>query len=521
MKLMLISWLILFSHNSYALKVSAVEFQQMSEAQQIKILQVYSELWRSLPVEVSSDIQTTSRFLEFISRAYADNQNYNCFYAGWPSVKKKVSGSHSVCSSPASGNSDYQAAACGRSSLQCQPLLFGDGLCASTSTRQSRNSAFVQCENQFKKSGRKISEIAAKLARPEMSNKAQELFSTVERICSEKPAPAICRSLENKVALIKAGKIDEVAIVTKPEVTETAQLVPAENGASVEVARSVSKIEHALSEAGKIDCNLEHDHGLDQVRQVAQIENDDVEDEMVFSEGFPRITSGLEVACTSTRSIDGYKERSVFDCTDRDAGMLPGGFSFLSNDKHPHFQNLNPYGSLSKPYRQIDIQSNNHALNETFLYLHDISQGPDSHDVKSMMFLLPRKSPPSVTTSETEVQITLSTGEKVTFDRATSAIISGALKEGPPDFNLDRFKRKPANVNYAGAGISIRLSHRFETPTMAAETADVVQGTRSCKIPRGQLFDASGKLMTDSDRGMLDVINSKCPAKAGQKPFSL
>lgn len=294
-------------------------------------------------------------------------------------------------------------------------------------------------------------------------------------------------SLDKSIAEINSEKLDELA-----PLKEVAELVP--------------HFEEVVSEAGQVDCNLEHDHSLDS---------------QSVGEGFPRITSGLEVSCTASRSLDGYRERSVFNCTDREAEKLPGGFTFMSNDQHPHFQNVNPYGTMTKPLRQIDVQSNNHALNETFLYLHDMSQGPDSHDVKSMMFILPRKSPPSVTTLGNEVHLTLSTGEKVIFDKVSSAIVGGALKEGPPDFNLDRFKRKPANVQYTGSGISIRLNHRFETPTVAAESADVVQGSRSCKIPRGQLFNASGKLMTNSDKAMLDVINSKCPAKAGQKPFSL
>lgn len=280
-----------------------------------------------------------------------------------------------------------------------------------------------------------------------------------------------------------------------------------DNSVAHDSLRRLSEIDAAIAALGDIACVENHDHSQD-------------EDQNETQEGFPRVTARLENICERTQARDGYGEKTGFDCSGQDPLQLAAGFQFKSKDSHPHFKDVNPYGTISKPYRQIEVRSMDHALNETYLYLADISNGPDSHDVKSKMFLLPRKSPPTVLDQGSKVELTLSTGEKVTFEKSTGAIVGGALKESPPDFNLDRFKRKPPQVDYAGSGISIRLSHRYEDPTQASPTADVVQGSRSCKLPREKIFNASGKLITTSDASLVKAINSSCPAKAGQKPFS-
>lgn len=267
----------------------------------------------------------------------------------------------------------------------------------------------------------------------------------------------------------------------------------------------LSEIDAIIREAGTVGCNEDHDHSLH---------------EPDTETGFPRVHARLANICEKTISRDGYDEKSGFDCSGKDPMEVPAGFKLRSKDTHPLFKDVNPYGTISKPYRLIEVRSMDHALNETYLYLADISNGPDSHDVKSKMFLLPRKSPPTVSDQGSKVELTLSTGEKVMIEKSTGAIVGGALKESAPDFNADRFKRKPPQVDYSGSGISIRLNHRFEDPTQKSPVADIAQGTRSCKLAREKIFDVNGKLMTSSDEALVKVINSNCPAKAGQKPFS-
>lgn len=227
------------------------------------------------------------------------------------------------------------------------------------------------------------------------------------------------------------------------------------------------------------------------------------------NKGFTRVHSGLVVACASYGTVDGIDTVSILDCTG-DGKSYPGGHRFLSGEGHPHVGAASPYGSTS-PQRSITFWSRNGALNETFLYLNDMAGGPDSHDVKSAVFLLPRSVVPSAKVVGDNIEMTMTTGEKVLFDRRTNAIKGGALREGPIDLTTDRFRRQPPNVHYQGTGISIRMNHRFEDPLQSAESAEVKQGNRTCRVPRATLFDGTGKLRTSSDAELVQVLNASCP----------
>jgi hypothetical protein len=245
-------------------------------------------------------------------------------------------------------------------------------------------------------------------------------------------------------------------------------------------------------------------------------EQDCEEDNRAFS----KVVSGIPVACGSGEPRDGYQEMKVVDCT-RDNALYPGGFRFRAENGHPLIPARSLYADGSAPGRLIEFWSRDHALNETYLYLADTAGGPDSHDVKSAMIILPRKVIPSVKVNGNEIEMTMTTGEKVIFDKRTKAIKSGALREGPADITTDRFKRQPPNVHYNGSGISIRLNHRYEDPFQSSETAEVKQGGRTCKIPRSTLFDPKGKLKTTSDAQFVRVINQSCPVSGNQQSFRI
>lgn len=235
---------------------------------------------------------------------------------------------------------------------------------------------------------------------------------------------------------------------------------------------------------------------------------------------FSKVVSGIPVACASSHPRDGYDEVSIIDCT-RDGKTYPGGFRFRSQNGHPLIPGRSPYSDGGPPGRLIELLSRDHALNETYLYLSDTAGGPDSHDVKSAMFILPRRVIPSVKVVGNDVEVTMTTGEKVVFDKRTNAIKSGALREGQLDTTTDRFRRQPPNVHYNGTGISVRLNHRFEDPLQSSETAEIKQGGRTCSVPRSTLFDDRGKLKTTSDTQLVRVLNHNCPVRPGQSPFRI
>lgn len=287
-------------------------------------------------------------------------------------------------------------------------------------------------------------------------------------------------------------------------------LLPLAQAQSLRMAADqADAIEEVIESSTQIDCLKE--------RAAAFTLNLDPGEEPTDVEKFKGVSSGIPVACGGGSPRDGFDELYIFDCLNKSAGpeQYFSGFRVRNGPGHPYFKKGDP-GS-----RQIDIISRNHASNETYLYLADMAGGADSEDVKSVMLLIPRKTPPKMEVQGNELLLTLPTGEKVTFDKTSHRVITGPLKEGPPDFRKDRFTKTPPNIHYSGNGISIRLNHRFLDPMLSADTATVAQGSRSCQVPRTTFYDEKGKLKTQSDSQLLGVINKACPAKAGQSAFSL
>lgn len=180
-----------------------------------------------------------------------------------------------------------------------------------------------------------------------------------------------------------------------------------------------------------------------------------------------------------------------------------------------------PYPDGGPVNRMFEMISVNNAFNETYMILEESAGGPDSHNVKSYMFMIPRVTVPSMAVFGDNLIMTLPTGETVTIDKSTGAIRGGALTEGPIDMSTDRFQRKPPNINYSGTGISIRLNHRYEHPLTSSASATVKQGNRSCEVPRTALFDAEGVMKSQSDAELVSVLNRSCPARRGQTPFNI
>lgn len=232
---------------------------------------------------------------------------------------------------------------------------------------------------------------------------------------------------------------------------------------------------------------------------------------------YPRIESGVQRVCGLSQEQDGYEERYIFDCRGEYTPDLrkPAGFGFRSKPGHPYTSGIrSPYGR-GKVARSIDMISRNHALNETYLYIIDFAGGPDSHDLKSVIYLFPRVEIPKISAVGSEIELTLPTGEKAFFDAESGAVRGGALKEGALDLHKDRLKRAEPNVHYTGDYVSVRLTHAFEEPTIAAEKAVIQQKDNICILTRGRLFDRNGKLLTKNDEDLLEQLNRECTT-----PFS-
>lgn len=444
---------------------------------------------------------------DFFYTAWADDA-FSCLYAGWPSVL--INGK---CASPVKNNSGYSEGTCGANSIQCQPLLFGKNICAPVSSLNERQLAFSNCHKKFKEKGLTSEDIVKEILKNKDEKKLLILFDLADQICRSgaQASTGMC-----KLLLLN---LDEIKKMNNKLPEESAKVV-------VAGLEDVQKVALSLGKNPKVDC-LVVKPLTPALAPVPVAVSTQVQSPLQLSKSsnalppFERLTARIPMACGGSRpDANGIDVTYEIDCkTDE---HYPSGYAFSDNPGHPFLdgaKSLYPDGGT--PTRKIEFTSRDHASNETYLYLTDVAGGPDSHDVKSVMILLPRLGVPITEVIGDDVILTMTTGEKVIFDKKTHGIKNGALKEGPIDLTTDRFKRSPPNVQYTGAGISIRVDHRYEYPTMGAVSAEIRQGSRVCKVPRGKIWNAEGVLLSNDDKTFVDILNKNCPIKGLEEAFHI
>ncbi len=486
--------------------ISHKEFVKLPRDQREKIVKLYQDFIG----EYAKTIELTSaqkfNLPDFIESAHAVGEA-NCFFAGWPSSK-----SGGKCSTPSSPA--YQRESCAAGNMPCQPLLFGRGICVPNATQSQRNRAYSSCVSKFHSENRSLASVVEYLSDPQVSQDADELFRLADQICSAGNI-SICRLLQARVSAISearaAAPAPAVARVRAPDPQQAlivaAQVAGGVDSAVTAVNRDTTCLTCAAQREQTVD---EPNRGPGRGAQPESV----VESEPGPAGAYPRITSGFTLAsCGGMEGeTNGYAIRNVFDCYNS-ANRSFSGWNFAQNSEtHPMLAGLTtPYpNSTGKVTRFWELVSRNHAFNETYMVMEEATGGPDSHNVKSYMFVIPRTTVPSVRVEGENIITTLQTGETVTMNKNTRAIIGGAMTEGPVDMGTDRFTRRPPNIHYSGTGISIRLNHRFEHPLTSSETATVKQGNRSCNVPRAALFDAEGKLKTTTDASLVAALNQNC-----------
>lgn len=190
-------------------------------------------------------------FFSFMDLAWAETDSrYNCFYGGWPSSRKGK-----FCQTPVKGNSNYTQGSCKAHELQCQPLLFGKGLCASAKTSAERNKTFSNCEKKFQKEKGGSFEFLRTLSRNELQD-LHELSTTAGEICSKDlKQHSICKKILSKVS-------DGLRSIDQGfRQLETNNVVPSRPAS----ARSTISVKSSPSPPHSEDCpSDEHSHGLNE-----------------------------------------------------------------------------------------------------------------------------------------------------------------------------------------------------------------------------------------------------------------
>lgn len=166
-------------------------WQKASREQKLFLLEQYRIVFSKLPQPLKPWQDKRTTLIELIQRAYA--AELDCVFGGWPS---KMVGPD--CAPPTTHNPAYQAGTCPADKLQCQPLLFGSGLCANVATENDRNFAFANCKKAFADSGKTYDQILTEI---ESTNKEVELLALLDfadKACQTGPqAPLmLCRRLQ-------------------------------------------------------------------------------------------------------------------------------------------------------------------------------------------------------------------------------------------------------------------------------------------------------------------------------------
>lgn len=153
---------------------------------------------------------------KIMSEAWADSR-YNCFYGGWPSTLIQSDGKK-LCQNPMKTNSSYNRSACKENELQCQPLLFGKGLCVTFATQADRNKTFGNCESKFQSEHNGQYDFLKRPTRKDVED-LRELSAVAGTICAEKSSP-VCKKIMSKLQdglkSLDAAHIQAVAAVPDP-----------------------------------------------------------------------------------------------------------------------------------------------------------------------------------------------------------------------------------------------------------------------------------------------------------------
>lgn len=497
MKIFIVA-LLFMTTSSWAL-TGAEAWKHANHHARTNLLKEYQDFFGQYQEEVSEfDEKKVSLMSLLFESAWAASP-YNCIYAGWPSLRV-----NNKCSSPAKHNSDYKNGSCGSNEMQCQPLLFGKGLCAPVSTAAQRSGAYSNCAKQFKDKKRSPESVVKEVTADGNEKVLFELMDFADKICAEgkQASTPMCRRLEAAVSSLRHFAKNLTVQVTSENTRQPTDVttVVADTKTDPAIKEAVVKAEEAATVVAEINSSK------------AQANCDPVSEGKPFDRESPR---DLEFEYQTTRTASDPSYDNIFVKDRRETDLRPLGFVL---------KNVGPNsiaGEAIKPgqktMRDWKFFSEDNSRQETFLWVtDDPASGRTSDLMDSMIMIVPRKMVPTAEAIGDELVVTLTTGEKVVYDKNTKMVKDGVIKEGRLDTSTNRETRKFADLTYSGTGIAIRINHRGEDPRLFSQSATVTQNGKSCTVPTAQLWnrneqDPSFKFADDAN--LIKFLNQKCPAR--------
>lgn len=120
----------------------------------------------------------------------------------------------------------------------------------------------------------------------------------------------------------------------------------------------------------------------------------------------------------------------------------------------------------SNASRTFHFEYPEHARQNIAMQIDDAPSDRVSHTMHSYFMFFPRKQLPVLEQLQGTMEVTLSNGEKMIFDKETKEILAGVFDEGPLDMNKDNSKRQYADLRYKGRGVYLRVNARGQSPQL-------------------------------------------------------
>ena len=135
----------------------------------------------------------------------------------------------------------------------------------------------------------------------------------------------------------------------------------------------------------------------------------------------------------------------------------------------------------SNSSRTFNFEYPEHARQNIAMQIDDAPNDTISHTMHSIFMFFPRNQLPVLEQLDKTMQVTLSNGEKMVFDKDSKEIIGGVFEEGPVDISADRARRQYPELKYSGRGVVLRVNARGQSPQLSEyekEKIDMDFGTK-------------------------------------------
>lgn len=196
---------------------------------------------------------------------------------------------------------------------------------------------------------------------------------------------------------------------------------------------------------------------------------------------------------------------------DENENLYSHGFSFQNHG--PNEIVTTSMTGFDYAYRDFSFITEDKSKRDTYLWVSDYAgTGSVSDFFESIIVFLPRENQMHIEETDSDLLVTLTTGEELLFSKKHKTIKSGVIKEGPLDYNPSRSARKHAQLTYSGKGLMIRVDSRGSDPRLGTTAQIVKEELPVCKIPSKTFWTQDGfpKFRFVSDEDAFAVISEHC-----------